>query len=45
MEIVISITIQERQQHTAHTYKICENFILVYEVIYNNKTLQSKILE
>jgi len=29
MEIVISVTVQERQQHTVYTYTICKNFILV----------------
>ena len=29
MEIVISIIVQERQQHTVYTHKICKNFILI----------------
>jgi len=29
-EIVISIIIQEKQQHTVCTYKICEKFVTVY---------------
>jgi len=30
MEIVISTIIQEKQQHTVYTYKICEKFVSVF---------------